>query len=328
MAHLLSRSAECVFWLARYMERVENLSRIIDVTETFARDPASRNWLSVVQINADEKKFFETYPVPDSDAVLEFYLLDANNPSSIQFNIRAAHENARTLRPLVSIEMWAQLNAFHHRLRALTKADIHRNKLSKLCDEIRLSSQEHTGIIEGTFYRDQAWYFYSLGKYLERADQTTRLLDIKYHLLLPQSETVGSALDLSQWNALLRAAAADQAFRRLYSDRITPKAVAAFLLFSDSFPRSVSMCLRQMEWYLAQLYNRYGLRASSSAMERLDEMRGALTELTIDTVLANGLHEFIDWIQRQLGAVAQEIGEAYFGLEPEPAIPLPLQQAQ
>lgn len=319
MAHLLSRYAECVFWLARYMERVENIARILDVTETFARDRGGRNWLSVVQINADEERFFARHQTADAASVLHFYLLDGANPTSIQASLQAARENARTIRSLISIEMWSQINVLHHTVRALTPADIESHRLAKLCADLRHACQTHTGIVEGTFYRDEAWYFYSLGRYLERADQTTRLLDIKYHLLLPKVTDVGSALDLSQWNALLRAVAGYQAFRRLYSGRMTPAAVTGFLLFSDSFPRSVSLCLRQVDWYLTQLRTRYALRGGAAAMERLDEMRAALADQTVDHVIRHGLHEFLDWLQMQNGALAAELGQAFFGY-PAPAV--------
>jgi uncharacterized alpha-E superfamily protein len=317
MAHLLSRYAECVFWLARYMERVENMARIIDVTETFARDRGGRNWLSVVQINADEERFFARHHTADAASVLHFYLLDADNPTSIQTSILQARENARTIRALISIEVWRQLNVFHHRVRSLTAADLDPSCLSRTLAELREACQAHTGIVEGTFYRDEAWYFYHLGRSIERADQTTRLLDIKYHLLLPKTSDVGSALDLSQWNALLRAAAGYQAFRRLYSGRMTPSAVAGFLLFSDSFPRAVSSCLRQVEWTLGQLRSRYGLRGAVAAQERLDDIRAMLSEQTIEGVIAQGLHEFVDWLQDRLAAVTADLATAYFGLVPE-----------
>ncbi|HYD68103.1 alpha-E domain-containing protein [Azospirillum sp.] len=313
MANLLSRYAECIVWMARYMERVENTARILEVTETFARDKGAHNWLSVVQINADEKAFFAKHTVADAQSVLDFYLLDASNPTSIQAYVQAARENARTLRSLVSIELWTQLNVFHNRIRQLTKEDIATPRLSKLCAEIRKACQEHTGIVEGSVNRDEAWFFYSLGRYIERADQTTRLLDIKYHLLLPKADDVGSALDLSQWNALLRAVAGYQTFRRLYFGRMTPAAVAGFLLFSDTFPRSVSLCLRQVEWILSQLRSRYNLSGAAAAMERLDEIRAALADQTVDDVIRHGLHDFLDWIQVQLGLVTADIGQAFFG---------------
>ena len=319
-ANLLARLAESVFWLGRYMERVENLARILDVTETFSRDRGGRNWLSVVQINSDDRRFFAQNPTASAEAVLKFYLLDAANATSIPASIQAAHENARTLRPIISIEMWAQLNVTHHWLRRLTAKDIAAPNLSRLCSRIREACQTHQGIIEGTFSREEAWFFYMLGKMLERADQTTRLLDIKYHLLLPSTDDIGSALDLSQWNALLRAAAGYQAFRRLNPVGMNPTSVAGFLLLSDTFPRSVALSLRQAEWLLEQLRNRFRLRRGTAAMESLDEVRAVMTDMTAEMIIEKGLHEFLDWMQTQLGAVASDISRSFFGADAEPVL--------
>ncbi len=309
---LLARYAEDLFWLARYMERAENLARILEVTEFFSRDKGAKNWLSVVQINADEEAFFEKCKKADGPSVLNFYLLDFDNPTSVASSIKAARENARALRPIISIEMWAQLNTFYSRMKELTPADLKADRLNPLLQEIKEECQAHAGIIEGTFYRDQAWYFYNMGKYLERADQTTRLLDIKYHSLLPRVEDVGSQVDLSQWNAVLRSAAGYQAYRRLYAGRMTPASVAGFLLFSDSFPRAVSLCVRQMEWYLGQVRTRYNLKGGSAALECLDDVRSALSDQNVDDVIRRGLHEFLDWLQRQFGQVTQEMAKGFF----------------
>lgn len=311
MQELLARNADCILWLARYMERIENLARILDVTETFARNQDGSNWLSVVQINADEKRFFERYPVADARTVPLFYIIDRDNPTSIVSTMRAARENARTLRPLISIEMWRQLNRMNAWLGSLTAEHLSQPNLSPLCNQIKEACQLHVGITEGTFYRDQANYFYLLGKNLERADQTTRLHDIKYHTLLPKPEDVGSPLDISQWNALLRAAAGYQAARRVLGGNITPHTVSAFLLFSDSFPRSVSLCVRQLDWLLNTLRSRYHLRGGGKAQEVLDELRAALNDQSIEDIIDRGLHEFLDWIQRQLLAITAEIEEAF-----------------
>lgn len=312
MARLLSRYAECTFWFARYMERVENTARVLEVTETFARDRDGRNWPAVVRINADEERFFKTHAVADAGTVHDFYLRDADNPTSVPFAARAARENARTIRAALSIATWRQINTFRNRMLEVTPDDIRVPNASRLIDEIRQACAEHSGIIEATFFRDEAWSFYQLGRNLERADQTTRLIDIKYHLLLPSVADVGSAIDLSQWNAVLRAATGYQAFRRVYSDRMSPAAVAGFLLLNDSFPRSVVHCLNQVDWYLGQMRIRYGARGGEAASECLDELRAALTERSIDGIIARGLHEFIDWCQIRLGFVAAEIAKAYF----------------
>jgi len=215
---LLARFADCIFWLARYVERAENLARILDVNETFSRDShGGQNWRSIVQLNSDEERFFATHPAATAPSVVKFYVIDAANPNSIISAVRYARENARTLRPLISTEMWVQLNVFHNRLAGLSEADLMPGKLAALFGSIKEACQAHTGITEGTFFRDQGWYFYQLGRYIERADQTTRLLDIKYHLLLPSGTDVGSPTDVSQWNALLRSAAGYHAYRRLHT---------------------------------------------------------------------------------------------------------------
>ena len=184
---LLARYADCIFWLARYIERAENLARILDVNETFSRDSrGGQNWRSIVQLNSDEERFFASHDTASAHNVVNFYVIDGDNPTSIVSAIRCARENARTLRPLISTEMWVQLNVFYNRLAALSAADLAPGNLAALFAMIKEACQTHTGITEGTFFRDQGWYFYQIGRYIERADQTTRLLDIKYHLLLPE----------------------------------------------------------------------------------------------------------------------------------------------
>ena len=311
-SYLLARSAEDMFWLARYVERIENIARILDITETFARDRQGRNWLSVVQINADERAFFAKHDIADASTVADFYLLDADNPTSVQSAILAAHRNARSLRPIISIEMWAQINVMTHVLRQLTTSDISLPSLSKVCRRIREYCHVHAGIVEGSLSKDEAWYFFEIGRQIERADQTTRLLDIKYHLLLPSVDAVGSALDASQWNALLRAANGYQAFRRVYQGRLSPAAVAGFLLFSDSFPRSLTHCVRKIAYMLTQLRSRYRLSGGTAAEDKLDEMRAVLSDITIDFIIENGLHEFLDWLQTLLGALSADLRDGFF----------------
>ncbi|HYG87032.1 MAG TPA: alpha-E domain-containing protein [Azospirillum sp.] len=317
--NLLARYAECIFWMARYMERAENLARILDVQETFVRDErGGTNWLSVVQLYADEEAFFKRHAFASAETVVSYYVLDATNPNSIVSMIRAARENARTLRPWISTEMWSQINVFYNHLLALTPRDVAMPHLSRVCRTIKEACQTHTGITEGTFYRDQGWYFYQMGKAIERADQTTRLLDIKYHTLLPSTDDLGSSLDMQQWCTVLRAAAGYHAFRRVYPRGMTPTTVAGFILFNEGFPRSVVMCVRQIDGLLTRLKSRYTLRQGSEAMEKVDELLAALLSRPIEAVIADGLHEYLDWVQRQLIGITAEIGHAFFGQEPAP----------
>ena len=311
---LLARYADCAFWLGRYMERAESLARILDVNLHFSRDSrGSQNWRLIVQLNADEERFDKSYDVASYANVVHFYVLDRDNPSSIVSGIRAAKENARSLRPMISTEMWSHLNVFNNTMSTLTPDDLKPSELSRVCSVIKEECQTHTGITEGTFFRDQSWYFYLIGREIERADQTTRLLDIKYLLLLPPNQQAGSPVDVSQWNSLLRSVAGYHAYRREHPRGMQPKQVAAFLLFNMSFPRSIALCLSEIDGHLHRLRSGYGLRAGSGAMELLDETRAALAGHTPDSVIQYGLHEFSDYLQRQLIAIAAAVRREFCG---------------
>ena len=316
---LLSRYAEALFWLGRYMERIESLARILDVTDTFVRHGVDQSgWRSVVQINADEERFAKLYGTANAENVAQFYLVDRDNPTSVLSSLYAARENARTLRPLIPTEMWSQINIFYNKVWQMSAADAQPSRVSGLCAYFKEQCQAHAGITDGTFYRDQSWAFYCIGKYMERGDQTSRLVDIKYHTLLPSVDDVGSALDVSQWHALLRAASGYQAYRRINPSFMTPASVAGFLLMNHSFPRSVTLCVRQVEIYLGQLSSGYGLRGAYVAQERLDELRAALMDQSINEILARGLHEFLDWVQLQFIGLQATMAEAFWR-KPEPA---------
>lgn len=314
MTGLLSRYAEAIYWLARYVERAENMARVLDVNETFSRDSqGGQNWASIVALYADEAAFAARHEEATAETILHFYLLDDSHPGSILAAVRAARENARTLRPLISTEMWVHLNTFFNRMRALRPEDVAEERVARSLAWIKETCQGHTGITEGTFYRDEGWYFYEIGQAIERADQTTRLLDVKYHLLLPSVADVGSPLDISQWNAVLRSAAGYHAFRRIHPSGMTVARVSEFLLFNRRFPRSVAASVDEINQRLTELRARYGLKGGAAALERLDEVRAVLDNEPVERVLAQGLHEFLDWIQLQMLDVGSLIGRDFFG---------------
>ena len=310
---LLARYAEGLFWMARYLERVENLARLIDVTQSFeSPGREAEAWYALIRINADEAEFAKRGHAPDPDAVKRFYLLERDNPSSIPTSIDAARTNARTLRPLISTEMWMQLNMFHRNVMAITEDKLQGDRLSRVCVAIKLGVQEHTGITEGTFFRDQGWCFYELGRLIERADQTTRLLDIRFHSLVPNGTEEHRVEEMTLWAGVLRATAGYHAFRRVAPPGFTPQDVVRFLLTDASFPRSVLLCVGQMEWLLGLLRSRYGLRGTVAALERTEEVRAAILSRPVERVIAEGLHEFLDAVQRDLILLAGEIGTAFF----------------
>jgi uncharacterized alpha-E superfamily protein len=305
--HLIARHAGSALWLARYMERIENLARLLDVTKTFAGDAeGGRNWLSLLRINGDQAAFFAKHAAPEAASVAQFYLLDAENPTSVRTSIRYARENARTLRALISTEMWLQINVLHGAICGLSVADIEPEELSGVCAVLKEGVQAHTGITEGTLYRDQCWHFYMMGRHLERADQITRLIDTKFNALLPPAAT-DAAIDAGEWNALLRAAAGYHAYRREYPHGYVPREVAGFLLLNTTFPRSAGLSLAQLDWHLTTLRSRYNLRGCTPAMGRLDNLQSMLSSQTVDDILGRGLSPFLDWMQRELGALHEDI---------------------
>lgn len=318
MTRLLSRSAENLFWLARYIERTENLARILDVQETFARDHGgSQDWRLVLVINADAEAFFKRHTEADSTSVLRFYTIDRANPTSLFANIHAARENARALRPLISTEMWTQLNMLYNRALGLKPADVAEEKLSQLCDWVKRGCDAHTGITAGTFYRDEGWCFYQLGAAIECADQTTRLLDVKFLNFMAQTNPdPGSATDSFYWMALLRSAAGYQAFRRRHPRGMVPDQVAAFLLSDPCFPRSVACCLGVIDEQLTALRRQYNLRAAAGALQFLDEIRDDLEVRKVRKAIEHGeLHRFNDFLQRAFIELTTRIATGFFGHE-------------
>ncbi len=315
-SHLLARFAENIFWLARYVERVENLARVLDVNESFARDSrGAHNWLPVLQMNSDEERFRAKKIRPTPSAVLNFYMIDRDNPTSIVSTLSMARENARSIRHLISTEMWTQLNMFHGRVARWKRRDLALRRVSGLCDGIKQSCQAHTGITEGTLYHDEAHSFYAIGKHIERADQTTRLLDIKYRYLLESGGAAGSPEDASQWNTLLRSVAGYHAFRRVHKHGFDPDAIAAFLVFQTRFPRSLAYCVDEIRNAFRRLGGRQGLKetaqlkAGLEELRRLSRRRGNLPRGADPATL----HEFADRVQIELSSLTAEVGKLYFG---------------
>ncbi|MFO1069151.1 MAG: alpha-E domain-containing protein [Geminicoccaceae bacterium] len=321
MSHLLARYAEGIFWLARYVERIENLARIIDVQETFSRDSQGlHDWASVVELNGDRERFAEHHGEATAENVLRFYVLDRDNPTSIVFSLRAARENARMLRSLITTEMWAQINVFYNRCLALGPADLAEERLARTCALIKDGCEAHAGITGGTFYRDEAWNFYELGRAIECADQTTRLLDAKFYSLQGRAARADGAVDVSQWTAVLRSAAGFQAYRRRHVHGVRPEDVAAFLYSDWRLPRSVAHCLGVIEQSLTELRRQHGVRGTTAALEHLDGLRDDLHVDKVKAVVATGgLHQFNDWLQRGLIELTSLLGRSFFGHDAAPA---------
>lgn len=298
--------------MARYVERAENLARILEVNETFARDVHGANdWLPILRLHCDEERFFEHYDVATSENVVRFYIVDGENPNSIVCAIRAARENARSIRHLISLETWVQLNVFYNWVASLTTRSLRLSELSRLCGRIKEGCQLHSGIVTGTLYRDQVWSFYRLGTFTELADQITRLVDIKYHALLPSWKDVGSPVDIAQWNALLRSASAYHGYRRVYPAEMTPTTVAGFILLSPRFPRSLPHCMSNIESTLNGLLADEDLQSVSFPRDSLEALK-ELSSRPADSIVASGLHEYLDEVQQALLRFGSQIADTFF----------------
>ena len=314
---LLTRFAENIFWLARYMERIENLARILDVNETYNRGRAGDNdWSRILRLHHDEEAFHERHGDATESAVIAFYITDRKNPNSIISCLHFARENARSLRHLISTEMWRQINTFYSRIRNVKAADL--RNLSELCREIKEGCQTHTGITEGTFFRNQGWTFYHIGKYLERADQTTRQVDMRRHMLIRADVEDGEAdaarqLDLIEVNTLLRSLAGFHAFRQVHPAGMTAEDVVSFLLFDSRFSRSVAFSLSMVESLIVEMSKTHRLRRNVAIRAAFADARKVVETGSVAGMDAADLHDYLDLLQLKVGVLTSAIDDAYFG---------------
>lgn len=310
MNSLVSRFAANIFWLARYLERAENLARILHINETYARDkPEGPDWKRVLKLYSDEKRFFETHDEANAANVLKFYVLDRDNYSSIASCIVNARQNARSIRHLIPTEMWTHLNIFYSQVLQLTARDIRLSNLSNAANSIILNCQTFEGIAEGTFMRGEPWCFYQLGKYIERADQTTRVLDIGYSLL-PIGD--GNATTSVQWNVLLRSVSGYHAYRSRFSGKASEKDMERFLLYDNEFPRALELCTQRLTERLHDPERRNGARRHSSVEHARRELEFALETGPGKDITPKKLHTFLDSIQAQLGELTNAVSVTYF----------------
>lgn len=313
MSSLLSRFAENVFWLGRYLERAENLARILDINETYARDnPDGPDWKRALVLNSDVERFSQTYDAIDARNVLAFYVTDKNNPTSIISCLTSARENARSVRHLISTEMWTQINILHGNVRAITPKDIRPSNLSNTARRIIIGCQTFEGIAEGTFFRGEPWQFYHLGKYVERADQSTRILDMGCDQLFIEE---GDAVAWVHWNVLLRSVSGYHAFCACHPAASSPEAIAEFLLYDKEFPRAVGLCIARLTERLRNIETRQGHK-QVDAVEHARRELAVLLETGLEKKLtARRLHAYLDQIQSALAKLSSSIGVAYFNTQ-------------
>lgn len=296
--------------MARYVERAENLARLLDVNDIASRDLfGSAHWHVLVEINGDEAQFYAHHPEATRTAVLSFYAFDRNNPTSIASALHAARENARAIRHILSTEVWSALNVLYIEATNYDAEIALRTGASHYCRLVREGCQNLQGIAAGTMYRDETYTFHELGKFIERADQTTRLLDAKWPYLDEDADP-DDPVTTSRLNALLRSAAAYHAYRRAHPRGLRPRRVAEFMLRAERLPRSVALAVREISKGLDELAQETGVAIEADARTASKALWESM--ISPDGPDAQSFRSHLDWIQRQLMHITGGLTRAYF----------------
>ena len=315
---MLSRVANSIYWMCRYIERAENVARFISVNLNLLLDMPSeegKHWEPLIMTTGDQALFENSCPDCGQEAVIRFLTFDRDYPNSILSCLAAARENGRSIREIISSEMWEHLNNFYLELvdkesPQLALADPHR--FFKI---IQMRSHLFTGLMDSTMSHGEAWNFARIGMMIERADKTSRILDVKYFMLLPRADLVNSPIDNIQWTAVLKSASAFEMFRKQHH-QITPRGVANFLIFDRHFPRSIQHCVTKSKICLQRI-NGAGNGSTRNAAERqVGRLEADLAYGDIDEVITGGMHEYLDNLQIRLNQINTAIGTTYFNIKP------------
>jgi uncharacterized alpha-E superfamily protein len=305
---MLSRVADSVFWGNRYIERAENVARFVDVSQSMSLGGVPQ-WAPLVYASGDEQLFQEHYKAYDAESVLQFLLFDERNTNSILTCLIRARENARTIREVLSVSLWESINRFYLRVReAARNPDPILQNPANFLERVKRHSHEVIGVTEATMSHGEAWNFAKIGRLIERADKTSRILDVKYFILLPEVAQVGSTLDVLQWSALLESTSALHTYRKRFG-RISPRNVAEFLILDPDFPRSMRSCVNGIQ---ASLIKITGSNLSCPSEQLCEELNLRLQRVSIHDIIQVGMHEFIDNFQQSLNAIGAAIYHGFF----------------
>ena len=310
---MLSRVADSLFWISRYIERAENIARVIDVNLNLLLDlpGVARHWDPVIQTAGCSDEFYKKYSNATSENVMYFLTLDEENVGSVINCVANARENARCIRETITLEMWMVINKFYHRLKEENVKEQMLNNPHDFFTEIKEFCQLYVGIQDGTMSHNAGWNFAWLGRMLERADQTSRILDVKYFILLPDLSMIGMSLDIVQWTALLKSVSAFEMFRKTYSN-VTPQNVIEFLLLNKDFPRSILYCLEHAERALNKITENEHTINGERSHRAIGKLKSELEFSTLDEIIAKGLHEKVDEYQKRLLQVNEALRKDFF----------------
>ena len=316
---MLSRVANSLYWMSRYIERAENIARIVDVNlqllldlRNLDEDRLAAHWLPIVQATGDEAQFFALHKKATAQNVTEFLVFQPENPNSIYSSICAARENARMVRDQITLELWEELNRLYWFVKTPTARSVWNENASDFFQQIKGSSLHIIGLTDATLIHNEGWWFAQAGKFLERADKTSRILDLHYQTLpekgAPKSVSQEESLE---WAAILRSCSAWDAYKSIHGAEVHPVLVADFLLLSEDFPRSVEFCVMELNRALRHISGVAEGKFSNEAEKLAGRLVAELQFTTIAEIFDAGLHDYLDLVQLKLNNIGAEMFNAY-----------------
>jgi uncharacterized alpha-E superfamily protein len=317
---MLARVAESIYWMSRYVERAENVARFIEVNLNLMLDlpvGSAQQWQPLVETTGDAEEFAKRYGKATQSNVIQFLTFDQENVNSILSCLRAARENARSVREIISSEMWEQLNQFYLMVNSANTAS--RTDPQDLFASVRMAGHLFAGVTDATMTHNESWNFCRLGRMLERADKTSRILDVKYFLLLPTAADVGTTSDDIQWAAVLRSASAFEMYRKCHG-RIAPERIVEFLLLEKEFPRAIQYCLVRARESVHAISGTPAGVFRYPVERLLGELCSELAYARVESIIAAGLHEHLDRLQTKMNQVGTGIAETFFAARGAPPV--------
>lgn len=312
---MLSRVAESIYWLGRYMERAENYARFIDVNFNLMLDlPPGRKeqWEPLITATGDRELYLSLNGDFERVKAIHFLAFDLNNPNSLFSSISRARENARIVREKITKESWEKLNELYLFMKDGASRNVWEEEDPRqFLTEVKYGVQLLYGIGDNSVARTEGWQFLRLGQFLERADKTSRILDVKYHILLPSPKEIGSTLDILHWMALLKSVSGFNIYRQVYGN-IDPSNIVDFLVLNKYFPRSVYFCLNEAEKCLKNISVSPEEGYQNSAEKELGKLCAKLEFYDVNDVINAGLHEFLDDLQLKLNHISDHIYSTFF----------------
>jgi len=316
---MLSRVANSLFWMSRYIERAENVARLLDVNLQLLLDFRSLDdeklrdhWMPIVQTTGDQDSFVTQHQRATAAAVAEFMVFRQENPNSIVASICQARENARMVRDQITSEMWEELNRLYLFVLSPQARQVWNESPTDFFNQIKTSSLQIIGLTYATLIQNEGWWFSQAGHFIERADKTSRILDVRYHTLPARGlPTTVTQVEAVEWSAILRSCSAWDAFKSLYGADVRPRNVAEFLLLNEDFPRSVRCCVDRLNYALRSISGVSSRRFSNEAEKLCGRLSAELQFTTIEEVFEAGLHDYLDQVQLKLNNVGVALFNAY-----------------